>query len=75
MNATQFVAHVQQLQQQGKYEEADAEVRAVLDYLHETGIGGSSLQEYVADLKWHEVAAQAVLHTVTYKQASHACAK
>jgi len=51
MNATQFVAHVQQLQQQGKWEDADAEVRAVLDYLHETGIGGSSLQEYVADMK------------------------
>ena len=51
MNATQFVAHVQQLQQQGKWEDADAEVRAVLDYLHKTGIGGSSLQEYVADMK------------------------
>jgi len=49
--AQQFISLIQQMQQQDKWEEADAELRAVLDYLHENGIGGSTLQEYVADMK------------------------
>ena len=50
MDAAAFIAAVQKLQAQGNYEEADAQIRAVLDYLHKQGVGGSTLLEYVADL-------------------------
>ena len=48
--AQQFMSRVLQLQQQGKWEEADAEIRAVLFALHKQGVGGCTLLEYVADL-------------------------
>jgi hypothetical protein len=50
MNAAQFIKQIEALQQAGDYAGADAEVRALLAYLHTQGIGGSTLQEYVADM-------------------------
>jgi hypothetical protein len=51
MAAAQFIKQVEDLQRAGNWDAADAEVRALLAYLHAQGIGGSTLQEYVADMK------------------------